>query len=866
MKKLFLMLCLAFITMSAVAQQKIQVNVHNVVALDEQFYITFVIEGGKPSDFKWDAGEDFEMKWGPQKGRASSVVTKNGVRTETSQTSYSYILKPKKVGKFTINRAVATVDGKEIYSPAKTIEVVGSESSASSQQAQQQSQQSQQSQQQSKQSAKRTSPYDISRSDIFMRLSVNRTSVIMGEPISVTLKMYHRVDIAGFENVVFPTFDGFWSQETESPTNINFVRESYNGEIYNAAVLRRYMIIPQKPGTLTIDPAELTCLISVKSPSSSMFFDDYTNVRKNVISNQVTINVSSLPSGAPASFYGGVGEFSVDLSVTKDTVKAHEAAALELKVKGHGNISFLETPKISFPPDMEVYDAKVQSDVSRNMISGSKTYEYPFIPRSHGEFTIEPVKYSYYDVDARRYVTLETDPIRLVVLPGNEINASTPILPGVTPRDVKDLDRDIRYIKIKNHSLRKKGDFILGSVIFWFMIILLLAVFFLCWISLRTFAKRKADVVGTRNRKANKMALRRLSHARALLKKNENIAFYEELHKALLGYVSDKLNMPLSELSRDRISESLAGRSVPESDIIGLIKILDECEYARYAPDAGTEAMSAHYEAAVDVISSIDSKMKPKRKNMGAMLMLLLLMPVGMNAAAPEDSLWNAASEAYAQGQWSQAIEAYEQIDAMGLESAALYCNIGNAYYKEGYVSKAVLYYERSLKLDPSYSDAEHNLELVNAGLQDKFDPVPVFFFTKWMKDICYSLSSDVWAVIFLVFLAITLAMVLMFMLSASVAGRRTGFFAGLVTCLLMVFALTFSIWQKKDYEAAAYAVVMKGVVTAKSSPSLENSKDLYLLHEGTKVEVLDVMGDWSNVALIDGRQGWIPTSDIEKI
>ena len=274
--------------------------------------------------------------------------------------------------------------------------------------------------------------------------------MVIGEPVIATVKLYQRTNISGFESASFPSFNGFWSQELEAPTNIEFQRETYDGQIYNAAVLRKFLLIPQRQGQITIDPAELVCLISVRVSSGGNsifdgFFDDYRTVRKKVQTKPVTVNVAALPAGAPASFGGGVGEFTISAAVSKDSLKTHEAATLVVTVAGKGNVSLLEAPKVSFPPDMEVYDTKVASNIAPGGISGTRKYEYPFIPRSYGDFVIEPIKYSYYDVNQKKYVTLQTDPIDLKVLKGNETESSGPMMvPGIGQKDVKDLDTDIR--------------------------------------------------------------------------------------------------------------------------------------------------------------------------------------------------------------------------------------------------------------------------------------------------------------------------------------------------------------------------------------------------------------------------------------
>ena len=873
MRKLLLTAISALSAFIAYAQTEIKVEAPNVVAADEQFNVTFIIEGEEnPSDFQWTSGSDFQVLWGPQSGRSTSIQIMNGKRTKSVQSTYTYVLRPVSSGKFSLPRASAKVGGKEIHSEAKSIQVAAAGAASSGQRPSQQSGQSQQ--QSGAQSQARQA--GIQDSDIFLKMELSRTNVVVGEPVIATLKLYQRVNIGGFENVSFPTFNGFWSQEIEAPTNIEFNREVLDGQIYNAALLRKFVIIPQQQGQLKIDPAEMVCLVNIRvSPGGTSifdgFFDDYRTVRKKVSTGPMTVNVKPLPSGAPASFAGGVGSFTISAKLSRDSLKTHEAASLLVTVTGNGNISLLEAPKVKFPPDMEVYDTKISEKVDKGGLSGSKYYDFPFIPRSHGDFVIEPITYSYYDVNQGKYVTLTTDPIPISVARGNETDAGGIVIAGPSQKDVKTLGSDIRFINIKSPDLVSKGQFMVGSGLFWILTAFIAVLAALSWAVFRKMAARRADVVGTKNRKATKMALKRLHLAGTFLKQNLYTAFYEELHKALLGFISDKLNIPVAELSRDRITDSLNAENVDEKLVDTFIGILDACEFARYAPDAGHDAMAAHYDAAVDVISSIDSNMKGKRnvsKTHAMALMILILMPAAAIAqdGSYVDSLWNAANGAYAEGRWADAVKDYEMISGMGLESAALYCNTGDAYFKDGNVPMAILYYERALKLDPSYEDARYNLDLMNSVIQDRIDPVPEFILKVWAREVCYIMDSDAWAVCFLIFFALTLAMVLLFLLAPTAGGRRTGFFTGIVTLMLAAFSMGFSLWQKKDYRSADEAVIMRPVASVKSSPSAEASTDLFILHEGAKVRILDEVGRWMNIELADGRQGWLPAEDMEII
>lgn len=866
MKRILTAALALFAAAVAFAQTSIQVEAPKVVAADEQFNVTFIIEGeNSPTDFTWASNGDFQVQWGPQQGKSTSIQIMNGKKTKNVQSTYTYVLRPVKAGRFTLPPATAKVKGESISSTPTSIEVVAAGTASAKSSSSQSSGQTTQRQQ-----------AGVQDSDLFLALTLDRSKVVVGEPIIATLKLYQRVNIAGFENVSFPTFNGFWSQEIEAPTNIEFQREVYEGQIYNAALLRKFVLIPQQQGQLTINPAEMTCLVNIRVSTGGTsifdgFFDDYRTVRKKIATAPVTVSVSPLPAGAPASFAGGVGQFNVSAKLSRDTLKTHEAASLLVTVSGKGNVSLLETPKVNFPIDVEVYDTKVSDKIDKTGLSGSRTYEFPFIPRSYGDFEIEPVKYSYYDVNQRKYVTLETAPIPLVVLRSNESEPAGIVMSGAVPKDVKNLASDIRFINIKDSSLAPKGQFFVGTFVFWMLVVLLFVIAVILWAALRHLAARRADVVGTRNRKATKMALKRLQLANTFLKQNLYTAFYEELHKALLGFIADKLNIPVAELSRDRISEALAESGVAVSLSETFIGILDACEYARYAPSAGNEAMAAHYESALEVISSLDSEMKTKKNTPKAAvlsLVLMLVLPFAAQASDDSyvDSLWNSANEAYVEGRWADAVAGYEMIAGMGLESAALYCNTGDAYFKDGNVPMAILFYERALKIDPSYSDARFNLELLNNTIQDRIDAVPGFILKVWAKDVCYIMDSDAWAVCFIVLLALTLAMALLFILGATAAGRRTGFFTGIVTLLLAIASLSFAFWQKNDYMSADYAIVTRPVTSVKSSPSAEASKDLFILHEGTKVKIIDAVGSWSNIELADGRQGWLLSKDMELI
>lgn len=866
MKRTLAILCALFAALSVWAQSAIKVEVHGIVELSERFNVVFVVEGEhSPTDFTWSPGDDFTLVWGPQKGTSTSISMVNGKTTRSTQVSYTYILQAKRTGSFTLPAASAKVKGKEISSQTASVKVVDNgskgsqkpQSGAGSTSGQQQSQQAQ-----------------TQDADIFMRLTLSRGSVVVGEPVTATLKIYHRANLVGFENAKFPTFKGFWSQEVEAPSNVDFQREEVNGTVYNSALLRRWVIIPQKAGDVSIDPAEIVCLVNVQRRRSTgsifddFFGSDYATVRQRVYTSSPTLHVSALPAGAPASFGGGVGDFSVKARVSKDTLSAHDAASLVVTVSGKGNIALLEAPKVNFPPDFEVYDVK--STTSGSATSGSKTFEYPFIPRSHGDFTIAPVKYSYYDVKARQYRTALTDSLRLSV---KKAAGSTAVQDSGTTlvverKGVKNLGEDIRFIRSKT-ALGSAKKFFIDSAGYIVAVVLMLLSALGFWLGFRKVATRRADVAGTLSRKATKLALKRLSQAREFLQKDLYTAFYEELHRSLLGFVGDKLSMDMAQLSKENISSSLIAKAVPENVVSDFVELIDQCEYARYSPDAGHEAMNAHYEKAVSTITAIDSYMKkgPSPAPAAVLALLLMLAPMGLRAQqAYPDSLWNAGVQAYTDGDFASAVQDWEKVRSAGLTSPELMYNLGNAYFKTGELGKAVLWYERTLKANPSDADAKYNLEYARALTQDRIDSVPEFFLKTWGRNACHSLPSNTWAAMSLAFLALTLALVLLFLLGSTSGRRRLGFFAGIVAFLVTLLCWGFARWQARDARDQSYAIVMKPVSSVGSSPSADSAKDLFILHEGTKVKILDNISGFSQIEIADGRQGWIASRDIEVI
>ena len=859
MKRLVAILAGLLVAAAAFCQNSIKVSVQNLVAVDEQFSVTFTIEGEhRPSDFSWDPGSDFQLVWGPQKGSSTSISIVNGKKTQTSQTTYTYVLLPRSTGTFHLPAATATIKGDTVSSKSATVQVVSN--GAATQQSQGGGSQSS-----GGSSSNQGSTSENKGDDLFMRLSVSKTRAVVGETINATLKLYHRVNIAGFEDAKFPTFNGFWSQEQQAPTNIEFHRENVGDRIYNAAVLRSWTLIPQQAGEITIDPAELVCLVNVRAKRSStgsifddFFQDDYQTVRRRITTPAIKVSVSRIPEGAPASFGGGVGSFRMSAALNRDSLQTHDAGTLRITISGKGNLSLLEAPKVSFPPDFECYDVKTSES------GGSRTFEYPFIPRSHGDFTIGPIEYSYYDPSTGKFVTLSAPQMPIKVSKGTD---SAPAVSGgqleqsVNRKDVRDLGSDIRHIALGAPGLVPKDSFFVGSGLFWLIVTLLCLAAAAIYLGFRKVAARRADVAGTRRSAASKMARKRLAKAGEFLNKDLYSAFYEELHKALLGFVGDKLSMPAADLNKETISERLVSEGVSEELAGRFSDLLDACEFARYAPSEGHEAMNAHYEGAVSVISEIDSSMRKSHKA-GAVIALLVLFALPMHAQSA-DSLWTRGIDAYSSGRWSEASAAWQALADSGQQSSTLYYNLGNAAFKQDDLAHAIIWYERALKVDPSNKDARFNLEFARSRVQDRIEEVPEFFLEEWGRAACWSMPGTAWAVLFIVLFAAFLAMLLLFLLGNG-GRKKLGFFAGIVLLLCALVCLDFAFWQRTDALRHDEAVVVQAVTEVKSSPG--SGVSLFVLHEGTKVKVLEEISGWNNIELSDGRQGWLQNDSVERI
>jgi hypothetical protein len=519
--------------------------------------------------------------------RRETEISQSGSKIEQVHT-ISFTLQPLQEGKFTIGAAtVVDENGKTYTSNPVTIEVIKG-------QAQQQTQSASNSQNSSNNDA---------LTDIYIRLIPSRTSLYRGDNLTLTLKVYCNANMVGSSTFKLPAFDGFWTKEIDLQGQ-TWQRENVDGKIYNTQVIKSWTLSPQKSGALKIEPAEITWIIRKVIGRRSLFVEDYEDIKKLTKTPVITINVKDMPSGAPNSFTGAVGNFTMTAKLSKDNVTANDAISLNVKISGNGNFSLIGTPKLTFPQDFEVFDSR------KTQTANSVNFEYPMVPRSAGTFTIEPVAFSYFEPSAGKYVSLISNPMVIVV----EKDANSPQQVAFTnptnQRNVSILVSDVRFIKNQAPAWQAKGSCFLGFKHFYPLYIFAVILFLFAYFVLHKRHKDSQNIILMRNRKAKNIARKRLKIAEKSMKLNNAANFYDELLKAIWGYLGDKFTLPVAELSRNNISELLSKRGVEQKDIDKLISIVDECEYARYAPGANSLQIHSLYNNTIEIMSKLEQKTK----------------------------------------------------------------------------------------------------------------------------------------------------------------------------------------------------------------------------------------------------------------
>lgn len=580
----------------------------DAVVSGDQFRLCFTINTQKVSNFRAPSINGFDVLMGPSRSQQSSTQIINGNVSSSSSITFTYILQAGKTGTFTIPGASIVANDKSITSNNVRIRVLPADHSSNS---------NNNSNRNSRNSnSASTSSKHISGKDLFITATASRSNVYEQEAILLTYKVYTTLNLTQL-NWDMPDLKGFHTQEVELPRSKTFSLEHYNGRNYKSVIWSQYVLFPQQSGNLTIPSIKFNGVIEQEVGSVDpfdAFFNggsNYAEVNKSIIAPKLIIHVSPLPANKPASFGGAVGQFSLSSTLNSDNVKTNDAITLRIIISGTGNMKLIGSPKVVFPKDFEVYDPKVTDKFSltKNGLTGNKVIDYLAVPRHSGKYQIPPIEFSYFDTTTRNYKTIRTKEYTINVEKGNG-NSSQAIADFTNKEDVQILNQDIHFINLKDNSISKPGDFFFGSFLYYLCYLVPFILFIAFLIIYRKQIADNANVMKMKNKKANRVAIKRLKVAGTLLKDNKKDEFYDEVLRTLWGYVSDKLSIPVSQLSKDNIENELIQYGVGDELIKQYMSAINECEFARYAPGNANDTMDNIYNMAVRVISQMENTIK----------------------------------------------------------------------------------------------------------------------------------------------------------------------------------------------------------------------------------------------------------------
>lgn len=856
MKKYILLYLLlgAALTLGA---QTLSVSVPSHVSIGENFRLSYTISSHNVRDFRvGKIPPQLELIIGPNVSSQSSIQMVNGHASSSSSVTYTYILCATKNGSFVIPPAHVNVNGKNVASRTVKINVSGTAPKTNGAPKMHDD----------SHGGLRTdnAGAEIKGSDLFIKVTTNKRRVHEQEPVLLTYKVYTLVELTQLEGKM-PDLTGFHTQEVDLPRQKSYSVERVNGRPYRCVTWSQYVMYPQMTGKLEIPSIVFKGTVIQQNRNIDpyeAFFNGgsgYTEVKRSIKAPGLSVLVEPLPK-RPAGFSGGVGKFNISAQLSKEDIKSGEPVNIRVVIGGNGNLKLIKQPQIKFPKDFDTYDAKVtdKTKLTGNGVEGHMIYDFVAVPRNPGEYIIPPVSFIYYDTGTNSYKTAYTQEFKL------KVTKSFVSGVGSVADYTSDLkNKDIRPIKQGYAKVHENDVVFYGTVTYWLVLGCLFIIFVTLLIIFRKRAIDNADVVRLRGKKANKIAMKRLRVANRLMISGNDTEFYDEVLRALWGYIGDKLNIPVEKLSRENIAERLAEKNVNDGTIGKFLAALDECEYARYAPGDIAGNMGKTYEMAKTAIINIEGVMKTSFKKsifITVILLILILVPSAGYSVEKKNT-----DIEYSKGNYQRAIKEYEEMLKKG-PSADIYYNLGNAYYRTDNITRAVLNYERARLLSPGDKDIAFNLQMARSKTIDKITPKSEMFFVTWYRALVNSIATDSWAVVAVVGIAVALLLVLLYLFSSSSLYRKIGFFGSFSCFFLFVLANIFAYQQKQLLLKRNGAIVVYQSAVIKSTPS-KVGKDLFIIHEGTRVEVTDAtMKDWKNVRLDDGREGWISSSMIEMI
>ena len=618
MKRLIPILALMLLSVGAYADGEVtfRVSAPSTVEAGGKFRVQFTVNTQNVSNFSAPDFKGFDVIYGPATSSQSSFQIVNGHTSQSSSIIYTFVLMSDAPGTYTIGSASVQVDGKVVKSKPVQVRVLsGGSAGGSNGGGSSGGYSNNNGHSGTNQPSAPSATANISGKDLFMTATASRTNVHEQEAILLTYKIYTLVDLTQLDGKL-PTLDGFQIQEIPLPRTKEFSVEQYNGKNYRTVVWSQYLLFPQKSGKLTIPSINYEGVVVTRNrnldPIEAFFNGQsgYTEVKRKISTPALTIQVSPLPN-KPVDFSGAVGTFSLSSSISTKEVDANDAVTLKIEVKGSGNMKLIATPTVKFPKDFETYDAKVNDkfQLTRSGLAGTKEFEYLFVPRHPGTFEIPAAEFIYFDTDSRSYKTLKTEAYTLKVNKGKGGSGQSVSNYSGQQQEIQQLNQDIRFIKKGDVALHQPGDTFFGTWKFLLAYLLPFLLFVLLILLGRKRMKANANVAQSRGRKANKVALKRLKTSKKLLENHDTGKFYDEVLRALWGYVGDKFNMSQETLNKENIEQSLQSRHVPDEYIQQFMKVLNDCEFARYAPGDVNENMENVYNSAMDAISKMEDNL-----------------------------------------------------------------------------------------------------------------------------------------------------------------------------------------------------------------------------------------------------------------
>lgn len=612
---LILLMTLCVTAVNAASDVVFTAQAPKAVVVGDNFRLTYTVNVSNAKKMRLQSVSDgLSVLSGPSQSTRSSTTIINGKMESSSTITYTYILVGQEEGEYTIPGATIEVGNNTYTSNSVKIKVLPRDDNQQAQGSQNQN--SGTAQQNAQSQSQGSGNGNISGSDLFMRAIVSKTDVYEQEAFLLTFKVYSLVNLRSISNKM-PDLKNFHVQEIELPQNKEFELEHYNGRNYQTLVWSQYVLFPQQSGDLEIPATSFEATIAQAVQSDDifdMFFNGgrYIETNKNLVTSPIRIHVKPLPSsGKTDAFMGGVGEFSISSDISSENIKTNEAVTIQVIVSGTGNMKLIKTPEIIYPKDFDIYDPKVENRFSLKTSgqSGNKVFEYLAIPRHPGQYTIPALNFQYFDVKSGTYKTLSTKEYVINVEKGEGSDVPQIATGYVSKEDLKYVGQDVRFHTTSGRLFR--ADRILyGSKLFWILVISPLLILCIVLSLSRKRIKDNANVVLTKRKKANSVAARRLKSAFKLMNSNRKDEFYDEVLKALWGYISDKLAIPVVDLSKDNIESELRKKSVPEELISKFVGLMGDCEFARYAPGDDSGRMDNIYENAANVIGQMESSLK----------------------------------------------------------------------------------------------------------------------------------------------------------------------------------------------------------------------------------------------------------------